>query len=93
MQDSFRLRTIHTVFELVLYQHSNRRQTRGSKMKNPKLSMAVTSIIGAVGGICFTIVVDPPYNYYYFMLLFAMIGTLIGYLVLFVIDGILKEES
>lgn len=62
-------------------------------MKNPEVWMAVVSIIGALAGIYFTIVVDPENNYYYFMGLFAMIGIIIGNLVLLAVNEIIREAS
>lgn len=51
-------------------------------LEDPKTWMLAASILGAIAGIYYTMVVNPLYNYFIFMGIFALIGVGIANLAL-----------
>jgi hypothetical protein len=50
--------------------------------------MLIASVIGALAGVYYSIVVNPLNNYFVFMALFAMVGVGVANVVLLVLYGI-----
>jgi len=51
-------------------------------MEDPKTWMLVSSILGAIAGIWFTMMVNPQDNYFIFLGIFALLGVGMGNLIL-----------
>jgi hypothetical protein len=56
-------------------------------LENPKTWMLLVSLPGAAIGIYFNSVIDPMNNYFAFMIVFAIIGAVLGNLLLLLLSN------
>ena len=59
-------------------------------MENAKTIIFIVSLLGAIAGIFFTRIADPPEGFLNWIVLFAMLGVIVANLILLIVYKILK---
>jgi uncharacterized membrane protein len=62
-------------------------------MQNPKLIIFIVSLAGAMGGIYFTAIANPPEDFSNWIVLFAIFGIIVANLIFLVIYEIAKTSG
>ena len=60
-------------------------------MENPKIIILLVSLLGAIGGVIFTWIANPPVDFGIWIGLFAMVGVIVANLILLILVELSKS--